>query len=283
MHQVTPDEFRVFQGNLAFWFSRLFPSGRKSDRILRKAEDPAVGDSDFVGIASQIFDGIAKAVKGFFDVRAPVFFVKTVFEFFPVIRITQFFTGGRKSKGAAFVKGGKQRHIFPLELIPQDCHRNKKFTGGFTDLSIPCQPAAGNNAVHVYMVAEFLVPGMEDLDNAGCRPEIFLIRRQFQKRSGTASVKKPVEELLITVNQGIEFMGKVNTTWKYGASMTSALRLSTQISFCTAWQFGQLRLRQELLWISMCPQSVHWLKLKPSLPDLQFIMAWAAFRCTSVR
>ena len=42
----------------------------------------------------------------------------------------------------------------------------------------------------------------------GCRPEIFLIRRQFQKRSGTASVKKPVEELLITVNQGIEFMGK---------------------------------------------------------------------------
>ncbi len=208
MHQVTPDEFRVFQGNLAFWFSRLFPSGRKSDRILRKAEDPAVGDSDFVGIASQIFDGIAKAVKGFFDVRAPVFFIKAVFEFFPVIRITQFFTGGRKSKGAAFVKGGKQRHIFPLELIPQDCHRNKKFTGGFTDLSIPCQPAAGNNAVHVYMVAEFLVPGMEDLDNAGCRPEIFLIRRQFQKRSGTASVKKPVEELLITVNQGIEFMGK---------------------------------------------------------------------------
>ena len=32
--------------------------------------------------------------------------------------------------------------------------------------------------------------------------------------------------------------------------MTSALRLSTQISLRTAWQFGQLRLRQELLCIS---------------------------------
>ena len=37
--------------------------------------------------------------------------------------------------------------------------------------------------------------------------------------------------------------------------MTSALRLSTQSSLFTAWQLGQLRLRQELLWNSVCPQS----------------------------
>ena len=29
MHQVTPDEFRVFQGNLAFWLSRLFTLAEK--------------------------------------------------------------------------------------------------------------------------------------------------------------------------------------------------------------------------------------------------------------
>ena len=43
---------------------------------------------------------------------------------------------------------------------------------------------------------------------------------------------------------------------------------------------GQFRLRQELLWNSMWPQSVHWLMLQPRLPDLQFSMAVAAFSCT---
>ena len=63
--------------------------------------------------------------------------------------------------------------------------------------------------------------------------------------------------------------------------MTPVLRLSTQISFWAAWQLGQLRLRQELLCISKWPHSVHWLTLYPSLPDLQFKMAWEAFRWTS--
>lgn len=63
--------------------------------------------------------------------------------------------------------------------------------------------------------------------------------------------------------------------------MTSALRLSTQISLFTAWQLGQLRLRQELLWNSVCPQSGHWEILIPSFPDLQFRIAWEALRWTS--
>jgi len=63
--------------------------------------------------------------------------------------------------------------------------------------------------------------------------------------------------------------------------MTSALRLSTQISFMTAWQLGQFRFRQELLWIWVCPQSAHRAALHPSLPDLQFKMACEAFLCTS--
>ena len=62
--------------------------------------------------------------------------------------------------------------------------------------------------------------------------------------------------------------------------MTSAFLLSIQSSLRSAWQLGQLRLRQELLWKSMCPQSAQTETLQPSFPDLHAMMEEAAFICT---
>lgn len=36
-----------------------------------------------------------------------------------------------------------------------------------------CKTASGNNTVHMDMVGKLLVPGMEDLYDAGHSPEIF--------------------------------------------------------------------------------------------------------------
>ena len=60
--------------------------------------------------------------------------------------------------------------------------------------------------------------------------------------------------------------------------MTSALRLSTQTSFLTAWQLGQLRFLQEQGRMSVCPQESQRLRLKPSFPDLQERMSMEALR-----
>ena len=93
MHQVTSDELCVIQCDLTLWVTRLFSSGRKSNRIFGNRKDPAVGDSDLVGVASQIFDGITKAVKGFLNVRTPVLFIKVIFPIFPAIGITELLKG----------------------------------------------------------------------------------------------------------------------------------------------------------------------------------------------
>ena len=78
MHQVTPDKFCPGKSSLTSGISRLYPPGRESNRVFSNVKDPAVGDGDPVGVAVQIFDGIAKPVKGFLNVRTPVFFVKAV-------------------------------------------------------------------------------------------------------------------------------------------------------------------------------------------------------------
>ena len=41
------------------------------------------------------------------------------------------------------------------------------------------KPGAGNDAVHMHMVVDFLVPCMEYLDDAGCCPEMFFVSGEF--------------------------------------------------------------------------------------------------------
>ena len=94
VHEVTPYEFRTGQGYPALWISRLLPSGRERDILPVKVKNTAVRDGNLMGIASKVFDGIAKAVKGFLDIRAPVHFIELIFQFLPVTGISKSFAGG---------------------------------------------------------------------------------------------------------------------------------------------------------------------------------------------
>ncbi len=80
MHQVTADEFRIVQSDGTFWVAGLFPTGRKGRLVFVNRKDPAVGDGNLVCIPSKVFDCVAKAIKRFFYVRAPILLVKAVTE-----------------------------------------------------------------------------------------------------------------------------------------------------------------------------------------------------------
>lgn len=79
-----------------------------------------------MGIPSQIFNGIAKAIERFLDERAPVLLIKGIAKFLPVIRIAQFLTGRGERKGPLTVQLLQTGEKLPFEFIPQDTDRNKK-------------------------------------------------------------------------------------------------------------------------------------------------------------
>jgi hypothetical protein len=56
------------------------------------------------------------------------------------------------------------------------------------------------------MVADLLIPGVEDLDDPRGCAQPFGIGRQLQKSFGTAFVEKVIQRLLIVIKQWIEFM-----------------------------------------------------------------------------
>ncbi len=126
MHQVSPNEFCMLQSDLAPGLAGLFSPGGECDFLFRDGKDTVVGDGDFMGIPSKVFERIAKSVKSFFYVRAPVFAVKIIFELLPLIGIPEFFTGRRENDLSFPVHGIKLGKIFPFKFIPEYPDRNEK-------------------------------------------------------------------------------------------------------------------------------------------------------------
>ena len=92
MHQVAPDEFHICQGDRPACSTGSSASGRKSHLLFIYGQDAAVRYGDLMGIPAQIFNGVAKTIESFFDVRTPVLFIKRIPEFRPFKRIAQLFT-----------------------------------------------------------------------------------------------------------------------------------------------------------------------------------------------
>lgn len=179
MHQITADELNVFQSDHPARFTGLFPPGRKSDLLFIGRKDTAVGNGNLVGISSEIFHRIAKSMESFFYVRAPFLSIKEIAEFRPFIGIPEFITGSGKNQAAVFVKRIEPCKKFPLEFIPEDFHPEKEAVLYLPYLMVGGKPTTGNNAVHMNMVIDFLVPGVEHLDDPGCCSEMLFICRKF--------------------------------------------------------------------------------------------------------
>lgn len=192
MHQIAADEFRVIQRDAALRVARPFPPGRKDSLLSVNGKYPAVGYGNLVRISSKIFNGVAETMEGLLYVRTPVFLVKAAAEFCPLVRVTQLFAGRGKSDLFAFIKCIKPGKVSAFKLVAQHPYRDKKASGGSAYLMVFCQPAAGDDAVHMHMVIKLLVPRVKDLDDTGNCAEILRVGRQFQECLGTASVKKTI-------------------------------------------------------------------------------------------
>ena len=174
----------------------------------RDGQYPAVGNGNLMGVTAEILHGIPKTVEGFFYVRAPVLIVKRIPEFRPLVRVFQLFTGSGKVQLPVQEEGLEPSEELPFKLIPEGLHPDKEVFLNCPDLMVRGKAAAGNDAVHMHMVAEFLVPGVEDLYDARHSPEMLFIGGKFQKCFRAASVEETVKQPLVCIKERVEFMWK---------------------------------------------------------------------------
>lgn len=161
-----------------------------------------------MSVTAEILNGVSKAVEGFFYVGAPILSVKGIPEFSPLVRISQFFTGSGKNQLLVLEKGLEACEELPFQLIPEDLHPDEEVFLHCPDLMVLGKPPAGNDAVHVHVVIKLLVPGVKDLYNAGRCSEMLFVSGKLQKCFRAASVEETVEEILVTVKERVQLMGK---------------------------------------------------------------------------
>lgn len=208
VHQETADEFHRGYCNGPPRFARKFPAHRKGYMLLINRKEAAVGYRDLMCIAPKIFDRVAEPTEGLLDIRTPLFFIQGIPELRPLEGVAEILTGRGEGKLSAFIKSIQPGKVSALELIPEYFDRDKEMARGFFEPAVRRETTAGDDTVHMDMIAQFLIPGMENLDDARDCAKPFFIAGEFQQCLGAASVQKRIEKLLVTIDQGIELMGK---------------------------------------------------------------------------
>jgi hypothetical protein len=111
---------------------------------------------------------------------------------------------------------------------------------------IPRERSARDDAVDVHVLGEGLAPGVEDGGDAEDSAEMARVAAEAQEGGDGGVEQETVEQLGVALGEGIEGVGSVKTTWKYGMDRTSRRRAASQRSVATHWHLGQWRLRHEL-------------------------------------
>jgi len=83
MHKETSDKLLITEGDRTTGITGNSATCAECCMCIRDRNDPAIRDSNLVGIASEIFDCIAKPIECFFDIRAPVFLIEGIFKSIP--------------------------------------------------------------------------------------------------------------------------------------------------------------------------------------------------------
>lgn len=207
MHHQPADE--LLRGDTDRLYGRIVAVilGCESDSLFGNTLNPGVGNGDTVCVASQVFQGIAKAVKGLPDIGAPLYVVELVQELPETERVTQLLTGMWENKHP-FLKSIVQcRKKLSPELACQDFGREKEMFTAFFQLQILGESCPGDNAVDMRMKIQLLSPGVQDLDDAGSGAEEPGVLGTFQQSMGGTGVHHGIEKFLIGVNQRIKLCG----------------------------------------------------------------------------
>ena len=207
VHHEPADELTAGKGHL--FEGRIVPVVLcpKSDGVRRDRLHPGVGDGDAVGIAPQVLDGIAEAVKGLPDVWAPGSIVEPVPQGGPGSGGHQGGAGSRERKLPAFMKGVEGGKELSPELSGKDPGGDEEAAATGPKLPVPGEPAAGDDAVDVGMEVELLPPGMEDLDDARGGTQEPPVSGELQQGLCGAPVEEGVEECLVCIDQGVKLCG----------------------------------------------------------------------------
>src|ERR1700693_4565837 len=172
------------------------------DLAVQQRDQAMVGDRHAVSVAAQILEHIVRAAERSFAIHHPVFSEQS------------------SSPGGEGLGLGEQRQIsvkVELAILERSFetrdelaakHASEHLDGKKKSIAwldparaIGRQATGGNDAMDMRVQAKFLVPGVENAEEANLRAEMFGIAGNFQKGFRTGAKQKIVDQLLVLQSQ----------------------------------------------------------------------------------
>jgi len=173
-------------------------SPAEADLAVSEADQPAVGDADAMGIRAEIAQRVLGSAEGPLGVDDPV-----VTEQDSEPGGEAAWLGKRCEVAVELELAFVERSPKPgEELAPEDTaehlDRQEERTARRDPAGvIRCQAAGGDDAVHVWMMLETLVPGMEHAEEADLRAQVSRIACDLEQRGGTGPEQQAIDHLLV--------------------------------------------------------------------------------------
>ena len=169
MHRKTADKLLVAQNHLLFDAFLAVIFVRKSDRFRINFPDSLVTDRDFMRISAQIFHHRFWASKWLFGKNYPIFFPKTLSDFWIFFKVFNF----------QFLTK------FSPENFTQCLYREQKFTitSDVFPSSVFIHATTRNNAVQMRMKTQILSPSVQNSNHSHLKIFVFAKRlKRFPSR-----------------------------------------------------------------------------------------------------
>ena len=180
----------------------------EGDGTVLNREQPVVGDGDAMGVAADVVQDRLGAAKSTLGIDHPLL----------VVELSEQAAKGRLrgevrdlagENEAAVVKGclEKCQELAAKDLGQRLDRKQEVRARGDPPLPIPRERAAGDGAVEMDVVAQGLVPGVQDgSDTDGAAHAALAIGAEFEQGLRDCSEKNVVERLLVSQRDGIELV-----------------------------------------------------------------------------
>ena len=157
-----------------------------------------VGNGDPVRITAQVAKGMFRTAEGTFRVDYPIVTEQLAEPRGEGFGLSQKCQIAMKAELAIGERLPESRYELAAKNTAEHFDWKKERIAGFDPARvIGRQSACRNHTMHVWMVFQFLIPGMEHAEEAYFRAEMFRVASDFQERFRTASEQKAVNDFLV--------------------------------------------------------------------------------------
>jgi hypothetical protein len=181
----------------------------KGHVLVRRGDEPMVGDGDAMSVTTQILEHILGAAEGWFGIDHPVLTEQWPQPGSEDLGLGEQCQISRKVKLIVLKGRPESGNELAAKDTTEHLDGEKEARAGLNPAGvIERDPTGRHDAVDMGMKPEFLVPGVQYAEETDLGPEMSGIAGDLKKSLGTGPEEQTIDDLFVLQSQGCQLWGQ---------------------------------------------------------------------------